>query len=173
VALEAHLGVATPTGTLGAVLDVSASRWISFGCGAGTDFEGLQVACMVRPRFAFHPNKAIYAGVGGAMGPHAQSQLSSLGALAIAVAPLASNSESEPRRAEYFWDRAYWVTSEVGYEGRLTSGMTFRGYLGLRWMQNFADYEYVEDDRPNVAQTEAGAPHASMLYAGAAIGYAF
>jgi hypothetical protein len=175
VALEAHLGVATPTGNVGAVVDYAVNRWLSLGCGAGTDFEGLQVACMVRPRFAFHPNKAVYAGIGASTGPHAQSETSSLGVLAVVMAPFGANdhTDTEPRREEYFWDRAYWTNFEAGYEGRLQKGMTFRAYLGLRMMQNFADYEYVEDDRQNISQGDAGAPHAAMLYAGGAIGYAF
>jgi hypothetical protein len=173
VALEAHAGIATPVGALGVMVDVAPASWVSVGCGTGLSLGGLQLACMMRPRFVFKRNMGVHLGVGASMGPHEQGENTSLGALGAFTGVMSGMAHSATDYSQYTWERAYWTNFEVGFERRLTGGLCLRSYAGLAHMLNFEDREYHLDDNPEIVGPPFDDPQRNLVYVGAAVGKAF
>ena len=167
LALELHLGVATPVGAAGAMVDGSLADWLSIGCGAGTNFIGVEGACGFRLRYVYRPTSGVYLGFGLSTGPHSQSHGSRLGLL-FPLAPLGRvHGEREHGFVRYSF--AQWENFEFGVEERRASGFHARAYVGLAHMLNPE-----EGRRHHVSPGDLGLKvMTELLYGGAAVGRAF
>jgi hypothetical protein len=170
--LEAHLGVATPVGVFGGMLEYSPIENFSLACGAGTNGYGLQTACMARARSFFSPGRTGYFAAGASMGPHKQTESTNLGLLSALIAPFAAGSHGKADEAEYVWEQAIWANFEVGLEMR-SGGGSFRPYFGIAWMQNFDDGERKSDQELMYEDRRLADANAVMPYGGLAVGGSF
>ncbi len=173
VALEAHLGIATPVGAIGMMLDVAPVSWLSLSCGFGVSTGGVQTACMGRPRLVIRRSMGVHVGAGASMGAHEQNDLGSYGVFGVPLAFLFGGGESPPDYTTYTWERTYWTNFEGGFEKRWDDGFALRGYIGLAHMLNFEDREYHLDDDPEAFGHPFDDPKQNLIYAGATAGYAF
>jgi hypothetical protein len=164
--LTLHFGIATPVGAVGVAFDYAPFRWVSAGCGVGTNFVGPEGSCFVR----FRPNTAgelaFYEGGGISGGPYTQSEENRLGLLAPIFGPLSLMGERRPSR---HWQFATWINVECGFELRRLAGRTWRVYLGAAVLANPSDSQI----EPSSAYSRSAMPVAGVMpYAGFAIGWA-
>jgi hypothetical protein len=169
--IELHLGIATPLGLGGVMLEVAPVRWVSLGCGIGTNVVGVEVACMSRVRAFVRAERAFNLGVGVSGGSYMQSKPTRYGALAPLLGAMDSMGES-PWPSEYYWERALWLNAELGYESRHQSGGSFRVYIGLGKLLNPADAT-PDPSGPDPGQHRKFERWDALPYAGVAWGYAF
>ena len=169
--IELMMGVATPLGLGGFMVEVAPVRWLSLGCGIGTNIIGPEVACMSRFRVASTPDTALALGLGVSGGPHHQSPGTALGALSVIAGPLSANGES-PWPSSYHWARALWLNGEVGYERRWPTGLGVRAFVGLARILN-PDDRVARPAGPDPGQHRSFQPNTTLPYAGLGWGYAF
>jgi hypothetical protein len=114
VSLNLVLGMATPAGEVGGLVECSVAPWIALGIGIGASFSGPQYGAMLRLRTlrwekaAAHALDFVVAGSGGAYEP-------------LYV------SSDDPR--EYTTTVAFWIQPSVEYE--LLAGTGFRFTAGV------------------------------------------
>jgi hypothetical protein len=153
-AIELNLGIATPVGVAGLMLDYAPLTSLSLGCGAGTNLffdtkmHGVEAACMVRFRALSDSQRALALGFGASIGPFLKTEVFAMGTLGPFLGPLTALREGPPPR-ERVWDAAGWLNFEMGYEKRTLEGVTFRVYVGVAHMLN------PEDARPLEPPTDA------------------
>lgn len=130
--LELHAGIATPLGAVGLMASYSFVPWVALACGAGTNFEGPQFACLARGRLILRETRALYLGAGLSGGPHIQTEVTGFGVFGLLLAPMTQMREDLPP-APLHWDFAEWGNFEFGYESR--KGLVFSTYAGLAFIR--------------------------------------
>jgi hypothetical protein len=174
LSLELHVGIATPTGVFGGVLDYSILPWLSLGCGVGTNFVGPAGECRLRIRWIRPRNQALYIGAGVSGGPHIQNSLTQAGIFAFAIAPMSAMGHSPPP-APRVWEFAKWANIEFGYERRKATGWVIRPYVGVAVLLNPGD-STVDAIPPEPDAEGYGAPvnvAKTIIYAGTGFGRAY
>jgi hypothetical protein len=167
LAFEAHLGIATPIGGMGAMVRYSLVPPFALGCGAGTNLVGLEVACNARLTWIGENQKATFFAVGVSGGPHLQTDTTQFGAFALVLAPLTQTREDSPP-APLRYKRAFWVNFEIGREKRKLSGLVAGIYLGGAFLLNPGDgYASTSDGYYGTVK-----PTHLMAYAGFDLGQA-
>jgi hypothetical protein len=170
--VELDLGLATPVGFAGVMLDVALVRWASIGCGVGTTLIALELACMSHVRVLTSPEEAFSFGAGLSVGRYVQTRATRYGALNPLLGTLGSIGHAGSWPSEYEWKKALWLNVEAGYEWRFDSGFTWRVYAGLSTILNPNDAE-PHPSEPSPGQSGTYDHSNIMPYLGGAWGYAF
>lgn len=176
-AIEVDLGVATPVGALGVMIDTSPSSRFSIGCGLGTNLyfrtisSGFEGACMMHLRPLSGRERALSLGVGASVGSFEKSEVSAMGAFGPLLGPMTAIREG-PGPRDKRWDVAAWLNFDIGYERRTVQGATFRVYLGVAQLLNPGSGRETEPPDPNY---DPGVVKSSttLLYFGVAFGRAW
>lgn len=161
-AFEFHAGIATPVGSAGLMASYAIVPTWTIACGAGTNFVGLEVACLLRARTILSSTRAIYLAAGVSGGPHVQSDTSRSGALSLITGVFSQMREDRPP-APLHWDIARWVNVEFGYESR--KAIVFSPYAGLAILTNPRGFWI----SPESTYSPPLEPVQFMLYAGVAL----
>lgn len=175
-ALEVELGIATPVGMAGLMLDYSLFDWVSLGCGGGTNLyvdtalHGLEGACMLHLRPIKGRERAFSVGLGASIASFRKTELTGMGAFGLFLGGLTQIREG-PGPVGRTWDVAYFVNLEVGYERRSPEGPVFRVYGGIAELANPADG--VPDEPVSPSADGIVSRETTLFYAGVAFGRAF
>ena len=150
-ALDLNLALSSPLGLAGASLEYAPIRYVSLGGGVGTNFEGLQLAGMLRVRVVQLATGALFVGGGYSQGPFRQWYGNHYGLLSAPKALFASMGHDSPPPDRY-WERARWANVEAGIEARRDSGLDVRGFAGIELLlnpkQNQIGKQYPGDPQP-------------------------
>jgi hypothetical protein len=121
--LEGIIGLGTPIGTAGVLLDVALGERWSVAAGAGLGGGGPQVAVMSRLRAAGHPTgPALVIGAGVSGGPYQEFTID------------ADHSDLKT------WTPALWANGELGFRYS-TRSVVFRVSLGTGQVLNVNHFE--------------------------------
>jgi hypothetical protein len=112
--LELTLGIATPTGLAGVVLDRSFGH-VSTSLGVGTNLRGIEAALQTRLRLRDR-SPSFYVGGGVSVGRHVQFGTGE--GVAGIFTRLMSQNDHSGVNVRYEWDRAFWANLELGVEQR-------------------------------------------------------
>jgi hypothetical protein len=120
LALEGHLGIGTPVGSLGAVLEYAPLPFLGLGAGlgvgsgpsSGNHFHGAVVA---RFRPARGPKDALVIGLGYSFGGYQRFHL---------------NIDGDPSNDALQADWAHWAQADIGWERRTPKGFLIRLSMG-------------------------------------------
>jgi hypothetical protein len=167
--VEVQLGIAMPTGLVGAFIDYSVFPALSLAVGGGTNLVGFEAATEIRLRAELTPGNALTFAGGYSLGPHRQSRATKLGFPSLFFGPMTSMGPSQ-FPSSYHWDVAHWMNSSVGFEMRKESGFSLRFFGGLAFLMNPADGR--PSETANTQQRRAFERAETMSFAGIAIGYA-
>lgn len=156
LAVEAHLGLWSPYGYVGAAVDYSALDYVGFTAGLGKGASGLLVGAMGRARLPIG-RVAPYLELGLSLGSHQSDGCSTF--------------DCQSGDGVWEWDVAAWGMAGVGLESRFADSFSFRLYGGAQKVLNegSATCESLTGacgSGPNHTATEAP-------YVGLAMGYAF
>jgi hypothetical protein len=131
--LEARYGVGTPIGFIGVAGELSPVPALAFGCGAGTNLVGLQLACWLSGRIVLRSRerafgvewaRAITLSSGFSEGRYVQANV--FGNLTAVDGPGTASRD---------YARAYWWNSDIGLEER-HKGLVLRLSLGVALLLN-------------------------------------
>lgn len=119
--VELQLGLGTPTGLLGAVVDATPLPWWTISAGIGEGGGGPQFA--LGTRFRVPGQTTFYAGLGMSAGRFC----------------VPGNHEHLPGDCDAdatLWNPALWVNGEIGLESVGDGGFVFRAFLGAQKLLN-------------------------------------
>lgn len=145
LALELHLGAATPTGRAGVRVDLGLSRFVALNAGIGSGYAGVQYAALLRFRWPLREPFGAHAlglEAGWSAGP---------------FAPLGCENDLRCQS----WEFAHWANAAAVYEYRSLGGFVFRAYTGGGFVLN-----------ENDCLSEEECVGLALPYVGIALGYA-
>ncbi len=166
--IEIQLGIATPTGVVGAYLDYALIPALSLAAGGGTNLVGFEAAAELRLRLILKPGHALGLMAGYSLGPYSQTDANQGGVFALFLAPLAQMGEGRFPSA-YRWDLAHWANLAVTYERRKPGRMNLRIFAGPAFLLNPSDGQPTETE--NVQQKRHWEPVSTLIFAGVGLGH--
>jgi hypothetical protein len=135
IALDGVVGLGTPVGFGGGMLEYTAIPWLTLSAGLGANGQGLQEALGVRLRGSPRPGVAFAFGVCGSTGPYAAAE------------PLIAFFDTP--QDNYTWKRAYWINVDFSIERRWDNGLEMRWFMGLATLANNSATSCVTWDSPS------------------------
>jgi hypothetical protein len=167
--LEVQVGLAMPTGLVGAYVDYAIVPELSLAAGFGTNLSGFEAAAELRVRTIIRHRHALGFMAGYSAGPHSQSEATKFGFFSLFLGPLTAMGEGRIP-SSYRWDLAQWGNMSLFYEQRRPSGMNIRVFAGPAILLNPEDgYAAGTTDDPHKLRWE---PVSTMIFAGFGMGYA-
>jgi hypothetical protein len=176
-AVHAMLGLGTPLGFGGLVVEYSPAPLVAVGLGIGLGYgtlnsdcreargsgicsgpfaDRVQVAVLSRLRVLRRGHKALFLGGGFNGGGYSWTELTT----------------DQP--AHKTADRAYWANAEIGLERRTRSGLSVAGFIGYSQMLNPGALVCVETiSRPGHCPNSHRKDGDQLIYLGGSVGYAF
>jgi hypothetical protein len=139
LSLNGAMGFGTPVGLAGAILEYSPLPWFAAGAGAGTNFEGLQLAALVRVRPIYWETQKDAFGI-GLFAAFAGGPFTSDDDLDVADF-MGDGHETQFSRL----DHALWFQPELQFEWTRSSGFHLVATgLGFAYLLNGDDQRCVE-----------------------------
>jgi len=129
--IDAVLGLGTPVGIIGGIVQYDVARWLALGAGAGANIAGLQLAALARLRpFTWErPWGTIGIELGGALSTGAYGGQ-------LDVGPLISDRPPDPDEQVYSNSWLAWAQADVGFELKTRGGFHLIAAEGLGWPLN-------------------------------------
>lgn len=174
VQLEARLGFGTLVGGAGLVGDVNAFDGLAVGAGVGLNPWGFAWGAAVRVRpVVFRSSRLLHALTVEAGYSNAKYADDDDSGPIWGVLDGGRDDEQQPgvSGADYVPETAHWIQGEAGWEGRLRSGLMFRGTLGVAWLA--APISWRCTSLGSAASCDEPAPSSSTGVLTLAVGQAF